>query len=261
MRIGDSVESRTMEHNSIVRNSEIGAAIRRRRYELSWSLEKLGSMIHVSGQQIQRYETGENGLTVEKLQELAFALSVPICYFFLDGFSQEMAHPKECYEFYTNFRNLYDKDMKSLVTDFVRIAAQKGNKMGVPALWLGHYVKQNPILLVDDDEQVLTITKLFLECEGYRNLHVIQDSRLVIPFLKEKEVSMIVLDLMMPHIMGKEMLAALRNDFPNIPVIIMTAIGDMDLADECKRLGALDYLVKPVYPKTLLSAIEKTMKN
>lgn len=122
-------------------------------------------------------------------------------------------------------------------------------------------MKQNPILLVDEDEQVLSITKLFLEGEGYRNLHAIQDSRLVIPFLKENEVSMIVLDLMMPHIMGNDLLSMLRNDFPKIPVIIMTATGDMDIAEDCKKLGALDFLVKPVDPATFLSAIERTMEN
>jgi len=250
-----------MEHDSIVSNTEIGAAIKRRRNELTWSLEKLGSMIYVSGQQIQRYETGENSLTAEKLQEIAHALSVPICYFFLNGPSKEIAQQNECYEFFTNFRSLDNTDMKALVTDFVRIAAFKRNEKSVPALRLGHYMKQNPILLVDDDEQVLSITRLFLEYEGYRNLHVIQDSRSVIPLLKEKEVSMIVLDLMMPHIQGSELLSTLKNDFPKIPVIIMTAIGDMDIAEECKKLGALDFLVKPVDPETLLSAIEKTMKK
>jgi CheY-like chemotaxis protein len=249
-----------MVHKSIVSNREIGAAIRRRRNELLWSLEKLGGMLHVSGQQIQRYETGENSLSVEKLQEIALALSVPLLYFFPVGISQNLAHPIECHEFFTNYSNLHDNDTKSMITEFVRIAAQKGDKRGVPALRFGHFVKQNPILLVDDDEQVLAITKLFLECEGYRNLHVIQDCRLVIPFLKENEVSLIVLDLMMPHIMGKELLSTLGNDFPDIPVIIMTAIGDMEIAEECKMQGALDYLVKPVNPETLLSAIEKTLK-
>jgi CheY-like chemotaxis protein/transcriptional regulator with XRE-family HTH domain len=250
-----------MEHVSIVSNSEIGAVIRRRRHELSWSLEKLGSMLNVSGQQIQRYESGENSLTVEKLQEIAHTLSVPICYFFFNGSSQKSAQPNECYEIFKNIRNLDNQDVKDMITDFVRIAVHKGNKGGVPALRLGHYMKQNPILLVDDDEQVLSITKLFLENEGYRNLHVIQDSRSVIPFLKEKEVSMILLDLMMPHISGKELLCTLRNDFPNIPVIIMTGIGDLEIAEECKKLGALDYLVKPVDPKTLLSAIEKAEES
>jgi CheY-like chemotaxis protein/DNA-binding XRE family transcriptional regulator len=250
-----------LEHNRILSNSEIGAAIRRRRNELLWSLEKLGNLLNVSGQQIQRYETGENSLTVEKLQEIAHVLSMPICYFFLDASSQRSAHLNECYELFTNFRNIHDKEMKSMVTNLVKLAAQKGGTRSVPALRLGHYMKQNAILLVDDDEQVLSITKLFLECEGYRNLHVIKDSRLVIPFLKQKEVSIIVLDLMMPHIMGKDLLSTLQNDFPKIPVIVMTAIGDIDLAEECKTLGALDYLVKPVYPETLLSAIEKSMKK
>ncbi len=250
-----------MEHDSIVSNREIGDAIKRRRHELSWSLEKLGSMLYISGQQIQRYETGENSLTVEKLQEIAHALSVPICYFFLNDSLKRIVQPNECYEFFKNFRNLDNKDVKAMVTDFVRIAAHEGNKMGVPALRLGRYMKQNPILLVDDDEQVLSITKLFLEYEGYRNIHVIQDSRSLITFLKEKEVSIIVLDLMMPHIEGNELLSTLRNDFPKIPVIIMTAIGDMEIIEDCKKLGALDCLVKPVAPETLLSAIEKNMRN
>jgi len=120
------------------------------------------------------------------------------------------------------------------------------------------YMKQKHILLVDDDEQVLSITKLFLEYEGYRNLHVIQDSRLVIPFLRENTVSMIVIDLMMPHIMGNELLYTLRDEFPKIPVIIMTATGDMDIAEECKKLGALDFLVKPVDPETSIVCYRKS---
>ena len=250
-----------MEHKSIVSNSEIGAAIRRRRHELSWSLEKLGSMLYVSGQQIQRYESGENSLTAVKLQEIAHALSVPICYFLLNGSSQKSPQQNECYELFTNFKKLDNTKMKAMITDFMRIVAHKRNNMSVPALRLGQYMKQNPILLVDDDEQVLSITRLFLESEGYSNLHLIQDSRLVIPFLKEKEVSMIVLDLMMPHIMGNELLSMLRNDFPKIPVIIMTAIGDMDIAEDCNKLKVSDFLVKPVGPETLLSAIEKAMKT
>ncbi len=146
-----------------------------------------------------------------------------------------------------------------MATDFVRIDAQEEGKGG--ALQLGNYMKQNLIVLVDDDDQVLSITKLFLEGEGYRNLHVIQDSRLVIRFLKEEDVSLIVLDIMMPHIMGNELLSMLRNDFPVIPVIIMTAVGDMEIAEECEKLGAFEFLVKPIDPATLLSAIEKAMKK
>ncbi len=116
-----------------------------------------------------------------------------------------------------------------------------------------------PILLVDDDLQVLSITKLFLECEGYRNLHAIQDSRLVIPFLEKHDVSLIVLDIVMPHIRGNELLSMLRNIFPNIPVLIMTATADMEIAEECKKLGAKDYLVKPVDPAKLLSVIGKIL--
>ncbi|MGA2151087.1 MAG: response regulator [Geobacteraceae bacterium] len=250
-----------MELTSTENNCKIGAAIKRRRNELSWSLEKLGSVLHVSGRQIQRYENGENTISADKLHDVSIALSVPYCYFFIDSSAQKTAKPNECYEFFANYGNPHNNDIKAMATDFMRIASQYGDKRGVPALRLGNYKKLIPILVVDDDESVLGITKLLLECEGYRNLHLIQDSRTVIPFLNEKEVSIIVMDLMMPHLMGNELLPTIKHDFPKIPVIIMTAVGDMDIAEDCKKLGAFDFLVKPVEPMTLLSAIERTMIN
>lgn len=138
----------------------------------------------------------------------------------------------------------------------MRIAIHNLKISNTPALRLGYRHKQDLILLIDDDEQVGSLTKIVLECEGYRNLHVIRDSRSVISFLKEKEVAVIVLDLMMPHIMGNELLSTLKNDFPNIPVIVMTAVDDQEMVEECLKLGALDYLVKPVAPDRLLLAID-----
>ncbi len=249
-----------MEHHSIVSNGKIGAAIRRRRNELLLSLEKLGSMIQVSGQQIQRYECGTNCLTVDKLQQLAHALSVPICHFFHDADSQKKTFQNDCHEFYSNYKSLHNNEIKTMVTDIVRNAAKPECDMEVPALRLGHYYKNNPILIVDDDERALDITKLFLEYEGYRNLHLIQDSRNVMLFLEENEIALVLLDIRMPHLAGNELLKTLKKDCPTVPVIVMSANKDAEIKEECMKLGALDFLVKPVPPEILMSAIQNAMK-
>jgi two-component system, NtrC family, response regulator HydG len=117
-----------------------------------------------------------------------------------------------------------------------------------------------PILLVDDEKEILDLTRMALGCDGIHNVVTLQDSRQVIPFLKEKKVSTIVLDLTMPHISGTELLPTLVSEFPDIPVLIMTATDDLETAIECLKIGAFDYLLKPVEPNRLISAVDKAMK-
>jgi DNA-binding NtrC family response regulator len=117
-----------------------------------------------------------------------------------------------------------------------------------------------PILLVDDEREILDLTRMALGCDGIHNVATLQDSRQVIPFLKEKKVSTIVLDLTMPYISGTELLPTLVSEFPEIPVLIMTATDDLETAIECLKMGAFDYLLKPVEPNRLLSAIDKALK-
>jgi DNA-binding NtrC family response regulator len=118
----------------------------------------------------------------------------------------------------------------------------------------------SPILLVDDEPEILNLTKMALGCEGIQNVLTLQDSRQLLPLLKEKKVSVIVLDLMMPYLSGMELLPTLVSDFPEIPVLIMTASDDLETAIECLKTGAFDYLLKPVEPNRLTSAIDKALK-
>lgn len=229
-------KGKTMNQDPIVGDSAIGAAIRRRRIQLKLSPEELGSMLNISRQQMQRYENGSSSLNVDKLQEVAHALSVPICYFFIADPARKVVLPVEC--------------------NIARIVARQVTINNSPAFRLEYQQKQDPILLIDDDEQAGVMTKLVLGSEGYRNFHVLRDSRLVIPFLKETEVALVLLDLLMPHITGDELLPILRSDFPQIQVIIMTAVDDQKTQEQCLNLGVSDYLVKPVYPEHLVSAVE-----
>ncbi|GAB7026372.1 helix-turn-helix domain-containing protein [Geotalea toluenoxydans] len=119
-----------MSLEKIMSSSEIGAAIRRRRHELSLSQEELATRLEVSYQQIQRYESGKNRLNVENIQLVADALSVPVGYFFQAVHQEtviesaiEQPCPKE-QELLAQFRSIHDDQMKTLVINLSRLAAQ-----------------------------------------------------------------------------------------------------------------------------------------
>ena len=112
-----------------------------------------------------------------------------------------------------------------------------------------------PVLLVDDEEHILLSYRATLRSAGVEHVLTINDSRQVLPLLEKKEVSLIVMDLVMPHLAGIELLSKIKFNFPHIPVIVMTALNEVEKAVECMRSGALDYLVKPVEENRFISAV------
>ena len=116
------------------------------------------------------------------------------------------------------------------------------------------------ILVVDDDNDMLTLVKMHLENAGVPSVTTLNDSRGTLEFLTQNDVSVILLDLMMPHITGVELLPLLRTNYPHIPVIIFTASNDIETAVECMRNGACDYVVKPLNADRLVSAVTKALK-
>ena len=117
-----------------------------------------------------------------------------------------------------------------------------------------------PILLVDDDPVVLELGLTALQSEGIKNVITVNDSRKLVQFLESSPVSLIILDLMMPHVSGLELLPVLNHDFPQIPVIVMTSSDDIATAVNCMRAGAFDYLTKPMETNLLISCVEKALK-
>ncbi len=118
---------------------------------------------------------------------------------------------------------------------------------------------QLPILLIDDDLVVLEIHSTALESKGFRNILTLTDSRKTVQFLEANPVSIILLDLMMPHVTGLELLPLLTRDFPHIPVIVMTSHDDIETAVNCIKVGAADFLTKPVESERLLLSIENAL--
>lgn len=118
-----------------------------------------------------------------------------------------------------------------------------------------------PVLLVDDESQILRSTALALRTAGIANVVTLCDSRSVLPHLDENPVAVALLDLNMPHLGGEALLEQITERHPEIPVIIMTAANEIELAVRCMRTGAVDYLVKPVEKTRLVSAVNRAIET
>ena len=113
-----------------------------------------------------------------------------------------------------------------------------------------------PILIVDDEEEFLQSAELALNANGITNLVTVNDSRLVMDLLQQGDYGLIILDINMPHIKGTELLPLIVEKYPDIPIIIISAINDVDNAVNCIKSGAFNYILKPVDSTRLATTVK-----
>ncbi|WP_027389644.1 sigma-54-dependent transcriptional regulator [Chrysiogenes arsenatis] len=116
------------------------------------------------------------------------------------------------------------------------------------------------ILVVDDEEDSLFSTKAALYSAGFRNLQLVSDPRLAVAAAQKHRSQVAIIDLIMPHMSGQELLGELSLAMPDTVMVMMTAVNDVDTALGCMKSGAFDYLVKPVDKKRLLATVEKAIE-
>ncbi|QGY40309.1 response regulator [Pseudodesulfovibrio cashew] len=117
-------------------------------------------------------------------------------------------------------------------------------------------MEQLKILLVDDEERLLSTTKKLFEKIGIQALTA-SSGREALEVLDANEVHVVFLDLKMPGMDGMETLQRIKKTYPLIEVIILTGHATMETAVEGLKLGALDYLIKPVSMKDFLGKAEE----
>jgi DNA-binding NtrC family response regulator len=100
------------------------------------------------------------------------------------------------------------------------------------------------VLLVDDDPRLLGLVQHHLAEEGFETIWAATGEE-GLDILANETPDAIILDLLLPGVSGVELLPKLKNNWPQIPVVVLTAQGDVKLVVECMRLGAVDYLPKP----------------
>jgi DNA-binding NtrC family response regulator len=101
------------------------------------------------------------------------------------------------------------------------------------------------ILLVDDEPAWLRGFSLALErSAGINNILVCQDSNRVMSILEKSSVGLVLLDLTMPDTDGEELLGTISEEYPDIMVIVVSGMNQLETAVRCIRRGAYDYFVK-----------------
>jgi DNA-binding NtrC family response regulator len=119
-----------------------------------------------------------------------------------------------------------------------------------------------PLLLVDDEKPWLRGLSLSLkDLEGIDNVIKCSDSREVMGILARQRVSLVLLDLTMPHVSGRELLTMIAGDYPEVPVIILTGMNQVETAVSCMRAGAFDFFVKTVEEERLASVVRRALSR
>jgi len=119
------------------------------------------------------------------------------------------------------------------------------------------------ILVVDDNDDNRYTLTLYLELEGYTNIETAQDGEEAIARLKAERFDLVLLDLQMPKVDGYQVLAWLKGEAPlrDLPVIMISALNEMNSVVRCIELGAVDYLLKPFNPVLLKARLGATLEK
>lgn len=117
------------------------------------------------------------------------------------------------------------------------------------------------VLLVDDEQPWLRSLSLTLEGPGgITNLLQCSDSREVMAILEQRDIGLILLDLTMPHLSGDELLEQIVAEYPQIRVIILSGMNQLETAVTCMRAGAFDYFVKTVEEERLVDGVRRAIR-
>lgn len=112
---------------------------------------------------------------------------------------------------------------------------------------------ENPtkVMIIDDDESLRSTLSRILQSAGLSVIGV-SDGRQALSILNA-EYYLVFLDIHLPQMDGIEILRAIRRKFPKLPVIMLTGHGSLQSAVDSMRLGATDYLLKPIDPEVLVA--------
>lgn len=117
------------------------------------------------------------------------------------------------------------------------------------------------ILIVDDEELSLSSVRRLLQWRGIKDVDICNNGRDAVRRIKEVDYDVVLLDLIMPEMDGLQVLEAAKPYKPHTEFIILTAMDDIPTTVNAIRMGAYDYLVKPVDNDLLILSIERAYER
>ena len=116
------------------------------------------------------------------------------------------------------------------------------------------------ILVADDEEAIREVVSTLLESQGY-DCKTCPDGRAALDSFRRGSYDLVLSDIVMPEMNGMKLLAALREEKPDVPVIMVTAMHDISIALEAIRAGAYDYILKPFEKDQLYMNVRRALEH
>ncbi len=116
------------------------------------------------------------------------------------------------------------------------------------------------ILIVDDEKNYLVVLEALLGAEGYE-IVTANDAKAALATVREADLDLVITDMKMPGMSGMDLLEECKKTKPELPVIMMTAFGTIEMAVEAMKKHAYDYIEKPFENEQIKQTIKKALEN
>ena len=132
------------------------------------------------------------------------------------------------------------------------------------AAMFGGHKTEGLVLVVDDEPDVRKVVRMTLEKAGYDVIEA-EDGEKAIEAINKDEnplmLDVIISDIRMPKINGVEAINYFQQQYPRVPLIVLTGFPDMEMATGFLKKGIVDYLVKPVEKEKLIASVTKAFEQ
>ncbi len=116
------------------------------------------------------------------------------------------------------------------------------------------------ILIIDDEIGICLIMSKFLSKNGYHTTTA-ESGAVAFDLLEREKFDLVLSDFRLEDTDGREILRRIKEDYPELIVIIVTGFGDPNLAAELIRMGAYDFINKPIYPNVILDTVQRALSD
>ena len=119
---------------------------------------------------------------------------------------------------------------------------------------------EKKLLVIDDEPAIREGVRRILESDAYK-VETFAGGHAALERIKQESFDLVITDLKMPGISGMEVLKAIKEIQPDLPVIFITGYSSVDSAVEVMKLGAVDYIAKPFTPEEMLQTIKTALEQ